>query len=124
MADLIAKRPYIAALDVAGPTRRLAVLADQERQYGSVPTFYLDTAEWFRLKGDAAAASLLLLSALELPTRDDETRQIVAFRLDRDRSFDRAVEFAEQLAAANAEFRPNVFEQTQQRGRADFQRHD
>ncbi len=106
MADLIAKRPYIAALDVAGPGRRLAVLTEQERQYGSVPTFYLDTAEWFRLKGDAATASLLLLSALELPTSDDETHQIVAFRLERDRSFDRAVELAEQLAAANAEFRP------------------
>jgi hypothetical protein len=106
MADLIAKRPYIAALDAARPATRLAVLAEQERQYGSVPTFYLDTAEWFRLKGDAATASLLLLSALDLPTSDDETRQIVAFRLERDRAFGRAVELAEQLAAANAEFRP------------------
>ena len=106
MADLIAKRPYITALDVAGPPRRLAVLIEQERQYGTVPAFYLDTAEWFRLKGDAATAALLLLSALELPTSDDETRQIVAFRLERDRSFDRAVELAEHLAAANAEFRP------------------
>ena len=106
MADLITKRPYIAALDIAGPDRRLVALAEQERQYGSVPAFYLDTAEWFRLKGDTTTASLLLLSALELPTSDDETRQIVAFRLERDRSFDRAVELAEHLAAANAEFRP------------------
>ena len=106
LANLIAKRPYIAALDAAGPARRLAVLADQERQFGTVPTFYLDTAEWFRTRGDTATASVLLLSALELPTSDDETRQIVAFRLERDRSFDRAVEIAEQLAAANAEFRP------------------
>lgn len=106
LADLIAKRPYIAALDLSGPAGRLAALAEQERRYGSVPTFYLDTAEWFRLKGDAATASLLLLSALELPTSDDETRQIVAFRLERDASLDRAVELAEQLAAANAEFRP------------------
>lgn len=106
MADLIARRPYIAALDAAGPDRRLAVLAEQERQYGSVPTFYLDAAEWFRLRGDTATAWLLLLSALELPTSDDETRQIVAFRLERDRAFDRAVELAQHLAAANAEFRP------------------
>lgn len=106
MADLIARRPYIAALDLAGPDKRLAVLAEQERQYGSVPTFYLDVAEWFRSKDDLATASLLLLSALELPTSDDETRQIVAFRLERDRSLDRAVELAEHLAAANAEFRP------------------
>lgn len=106
LENLIADRPYIAALDRSGPAKRIAVLAEQERQYGSVPTFYLDTAEWFRLKGDAVTASLLLLSALELPTSDDETRQIVAFRLERDRAFDRAVELAEHLAAANAEFRP------------------
>ena len=106
LADLIAKRSYIAALNNGAPAERFAVLLEQERQYGSVPTFYLDTAEWFRLKGDAATAALLLLSALELPTSDDETRQIVAFRLERDRAFDRAVELTEQLAAANAEFRP------------------
>jgi hypothetical protein len=47
-----------------------------------------------------------LFSALELPGSDDETRQIVAFRLERDQSFDRAVELAESLAAVNAEFRP------------------
>ena len=106
LADLSAKHPYMTALEVAGSANRLTVLAEQERQYGSVPAFYLDTAEWFRLKGDAATASQLLLSALELPTSDDETRQIVAFRLERDRAFDRSVELAEQLAAANAEFRP------------------
>ncbi|MGN7161182.1 VIT domain-containing protein [Sphingomonas sp. SAFR-052] len=106
MADLIAKRSYISALDAAAPARRLTVLAEQERQFGTVPTFYLDTAEWFRVKGDAATASSLLLSALELVTSDDETRQIVAFRLERDRAYDRAVELAEQLAAANATFRP------------------
>jgi hypothetical protein len=48
----------------------------------------------------------LLLSALELPLSDDETRQIVAFRLERDQSYDRAIELAEQWAAANSEFRP------------------
>ena len=106
LADLLADRPYIAALNAATPTTRLAVLAAQERSYGTVPTFYLDTAEWFRLHGDAPTAEQLLLSALDLPVSDDETRQIVAFRLERDRSHDRAVELAEQLAAANAEFRP------------------
>jgi hypothetical protein len=106
LADLIAKRPYIVALDAAAPAARLGVLSEQERAYGSVPSFYLDAAEWFRSKGDEATAGQLLLSALELPLSDDETRQIVAFRLERDRSHDRAIELAEQLAAANAEFRP------------------
>lgn len=106
LADLTAKRPYIVALASALPERRLAVLRDQERTYGSLPSFYLDAAEWFRLKGDTATAELLLMSALELPLTDDETRQIVAFRLERDRNWNRSVELNEQLAAANAVFRP------------------
>lgn len=106
LADLTANRPYIAALGAASPAARLTVLAEQERAYGSLPSFYLDAADWFRLKGDRVTADLLLLSALELPLSDDETRQIVVFRLERDGHWNRAVELAEHLAAANAEFRP------------------
>lgn len=106
LADLTAKRPYIAALASASTEDRLAVLRSQEQAYGALPSFYLDTAEWFRLKGDLATSNLLLLSALELPLSDDETRQIVAFRLERDKSYDRAVELTAQIAAANADFRP------------------
>ena len=106
LADLLSNRPYIAALNAAPSAQSLKVLGEQERAYGMVPTFYLDVAEWFRLKGDLPTADLLLLSALELPTSDDETRQIVAFRLERDKSYDRAVELTERLAAVNAEFRP------------------
>lgn len=106
LPDLLAKRPYLAVLDATAPAARLAALAEQESAYGGVPTFYPDVAEWFRLKGAQSVADLLLLSALELPASDDETRQIVAFRLERDGSYDRAAELSEELAAANAEFRP------------------
>ena len=106
LADLSPKRPYIAALAAAAPGDRLRVLAEQERAYGTTPAFYLDTADWFRGRGDAATAGALLLSALDLPLSDDETRQIVAFRLERDGAHDRAIELAEALAAANAGFRP------------------
>ncbi|RZI74481.1 MAG: hypothetical protein EOP13_08535 [Pseudomonas sp.] len=106
LGDLLATRPYLAALETAPAIDRLKVLGDMELAYAAVPTFYLDTAEWFRLKGDGRTAMSLLMSALELPTSDDETRQIVAFRLERDGAFDRAVELSSQLAAVNAEFRP------------------
>ena len=105
LENMLADRPYLAALDQAAPEGRLKVLAAQEDQFGMTPTFYLDSAEWFRLKGDRDLALALLLSALELPTSDDETRQIVAFRLERDGYFDRAVEMAERLALG-ASFRP------------------
>jgi hypothetical protein len=105
VANLLGDRPYLEALDKAKAGERLAVLAEQEATYGKMPGFYLDTAEWFRLKGDKATAALLLLSALELPNANDETRQIVAFRLERDQAYDRAIDLAERLAAGAA-FRP------------------
>ena len=106
LTDLTTKRPYIDALRAASPSARAEELKRQEAEYGTVPSFYLDTADWFRANGDTVTADLLLLSSLELPLSDDETRQIVAFRLERDGNWDRSVELAEGLAAANAEFRP------------------
>jgi hypothetical protein len=106
LADLLAKRPYIAALEEASPSDRLNVLRAQEQAYGELPGFYLDTSEWFRLQGEDVHANLLLLSSLELALTDDETRQIVAFRLERDKSFDRAIELLALLAASNDNFRP------------------
>ena len=105
LQTMLADRPYLTALNAAPDGQRLAVLAAQEAKFGTVPTFYLDTAEWFRLKGDAATARQLLLSALDLPGSDNETLQIVAFRLERDVDFDLAVQLAERLAAG-ATFRP------------------
>jgi hypothetical protein len=106
LADITSKRPYIEALETASSTSRMTVLRAQEKIFGALPGFYLDTAEWFKAKGDRATSDLLLLSALELPLSDDETVQIVAFRLERDKFYDRAVELSEHLAAANANFRP------------------
>lgn len=102
---MLADRPYLKALDAAPAGQRLAVLAAQEAEFGTLPAFYFDVAEWFRLKGDNDTARELLLSALELPESDDETLQIVAFRLERDGDYNHAVQLAERFAAA-AMFRP------------------
>lgn len=103
--DVLADKPYLAALDKAAPADRLHVLAGQEATFGTLPAFYLDTAEWFRLKGDLATAETLLYSALDLPVADDETRQIVAFRLQRDGRIDRAIAMLERIAVTT-DFRP------------------
>jgi hypothetical protein len=105
MADLLGERPYLAALTAAKPGRLESALAEQQLAYGTLPGFFLDSAEWFRLNGDLAMSHLLLLSALELPEADDETRQIVAFRLERDGELDRAIEL-DELIAAGSQFRP------------------
>jgi hypothetical protein len=105
IADVLSDQPYLKALNAATPDQRLQVLAAQEKTYGSLPAFYLETSEWFRLKGDHATAEELLYSALELPATDDETRQVVAFRLQRDGQLDRAINMLER-AAATTSFRP------------------
>jgi Vault protein inter-alpha-trypsin domain len=105
IADVLSDQPYLKALNAAASKDRLRTLADQEKIYGSLPAFYLETSEWFRLKGDGALAEALLLSALELPIADDETRQIVAFRLQRAGALDQAIRMLE-LIAISTDFRP------------------
>ncbi len=105
LEDVLSDKPYIKALSAAKPADRMKVFADQEKTFGGLTAFWLETAEWFRLKGDAATARTLMLSALELPMADDETRNIVAFRLQRDGDIDGAIKLLE-LMAATTEFRP------------------
>lgn len=103
VADLLSSGPYIKALDAASPDARDAVLRDQAKLYGNLSGFWLDVAEWYRAKGETAMATRLLLTALDATTADDETRQIVAFRLERDGQIDAAVTILERFAALNAE---------------------
>jgi hypothetical protein len=105
IADVLSDQPYLKALNGAAPDKRLQELAAQEKTFGSLPAFYLETSEWFRLKGDQLTAEQLLYSALELPAADDETRQVIAFRLQRDGQLDRAISMLER-AAATTTFRP------------------
>lgn len=103
VANLLSDGPYIKALDAAPAGAREAILFEQAKLYGTLPGFWLDVAEWYRSKEDDRMAARLLLTALDAPTADDETRQIVAFRLQRDGQLDHAVALLEQLAVTNAE---------------------
>lgn len=105
VADVLSDQPYLKALDAVAPDHRLATFVEQEKTFGQLPAFYFDTSEWFRLKGDASMARALLHSALDLPITDDETRLIVAFRMQRDGELDRAIAILERLAATTT-FRP------------------
>lgn len=99
LAETLSEQPYLAALEQAGNAVRTGRLAELETEYGDNPGFYLDTAEWFRLEGEPATAEALLLSALDAEGANDETLQIVAFRLERDGRYDRAVALLERYAA-------------------------
>jgi hypothetical protein len=93
-------RPYLAALDGAAPADRERVFAEQQARHGELPAFWLDVADWAFRKGRRAEAIQLVLSALELPTRNSETLSIVAERLMRYGEIDRAIWLYERLAAA------------------------
>jgi hypothetical protein len=95
-------RPYIAALDAAKGDK-LAVVAAQEKKYGSLPAFYLDMGEWFAAQGNKPEAARMAAAALELPTRNNDTLAIVAARLMRYGEVDRAIWLLEKLVEAEPE---------------------
>jgi hypothetical protein len=83
-------RPYLARLDKAGNEWERAL--DQEmKSHGALPVFWFDVAEWHWQKGRKEEARRAVESALDLPTRDNQTLAIVAARLLRYGSHDRAV---------------------------------
>jgi len=92
-------RPYLKALKAASARDRERVLAEQQRIHGSLPAFWLDVSEYYHRAGRREEALRLLLSALDLPTRDSETLAIVADRLMRYGETDHAVSLYERLAA-------------------------
>lgn len=98
-AEWDSDRPYVAALKAAPPERWEQVLAQQQAVHGALPAFWLDASEFYHRSGRRGEALRLLLSALELPTRDSETLGIVAERLIRWGDLDRAVALYERMAA-------------------------
>jgi hypothetical protein len=98
IAEWDVERPYIAALDAATPTTMEKVFAAQEREFGGLPAFYFDVAEWLRRQGREADAEEMLLSALELPVANEQTVAMVADRLQRHGGLERAVWLLERAA--------------------------
>ena len=93
-------RPYLAALEAASPAELDRVFAEQQREHGGLPAFWLDVADWAFRKGRRDEAVPLVLSALDLPTRNNQTLSIVADRLMRYGEIDRAIWLLERLLAA------------------------
>jgi hypothetical protein len=102
-ADWASDRPYIAALRAASPRNRDRVLAEQQAKHGALPAFWLDVSEHYHRLGRRDEARRLLLSALELPTRDSETLGIVAERLIRWGDLEAAIALYERMVAVDRE---------------------
>jgi tetratricopeptide (TPR) repeat protein len=99
-AQWASTRPYMKALRAAAAGDRERVLAEQQKMHGALPAFWFDVAELAWKSGRKEEARRLLLSALDLPTRNNETLAIVAERLFRYGEQDRAIEMFEAVAEA------------------------
>jgi len=93
-------RPYLQALAAASSADRDRVFAEQQREHGALPAFWLDVADWAWRSGRREDAIAWVLSALDLPTRNNQTLAIVADRLLRYGQTDRAIWLLERLLAA------------------------
>jgi tetratricopeptide (TPR) repeat protein len=98
-AEWASDRPYLVALRAARPKDRERVLAEQQARHGLLPAFWLDVSEYYRRAGAREEALRLLLSALELTTRDSETLGLVAERLIRWGDVDTAIALYERMVA-------------------------
>ncbi len=76
-------RPYLAALNAAGPAFFAVVYKQQEHEYGMLPAFYLDVAEFLFRRGQKSEAVDVLSNAFDLPSADIATLMILAERLMR-----------------------------------------
>ena len=102
-AKWASNRPYMAALRRASAGDLERVLAEQQKLHGALPAFWFDVAEHAWKSGRSEEARRLLLSALDLPTRNNETLAIVAERLFRYGEQDRAIEMFERVAEGEPE---------------------
>ncbi len=96
VAEWKADRPYLKKFDAAGAGWERAI--DQEmKTHGAIPLFWFDVAEWHWRKGRTDEARRAVESALDLPTRDNQTLAIVAGKLLRYGAHDRAIWLLERL---------------------------
>ncbi len=96
VADWNADRPYLDRLDKAGANFEAAIDKEMKEQ-GLIPLFWFDVAEWHWQAGRKEEARRAIEAALDLPTRDNQTLAIVASRLLRYGSHDRAIWLLEKL---------------------------
>jgi len=96
VADWNADRPYLDRLDKAGANYEAAIDKEMKEQ-GLIPLFWFDLAEWHWRAGRKEEARRSIEAALDVPTRDNQTLAIVAARLVRYGSHDRAIWLLERL---------------------------
>jgi hypothetical protein len=99
LAEWNPDRPYLKALGAARGEAFDKALAEQQAQYGALPAFYFDVAEWLNQRGRKAEALAMVMNVVELPTADTSTLALLALKLQRYGDVSRSVWVNEKLMA-------------------------
>jgi len=73
--------PYLRALKQAGKSKRLTVYLEQKKTFGDSPAYYLDCADFFFKKKQAALALQVLSNVAEMELDNPALLRILAHRL-------------------------------------------
>ena len=85
------ERPYLDKADGLCGDDLQGVYLGERKEYGSVPSFYLEMADVMEACGDLKGAIRTALTALELPTSNDDTLTAISKRLIRYGAIDEAI---------------------------------
>lgn len=89
--------PYLRSLEKAPPDDAYRVYLAEREAYRSSPSFYLDCADFFFRRGDAALGLRVLTSVAELRLEDPRLMRVLAHRLDQQDEFDLAADLFERV---------------------------
>jgi hypothetical protein len=99
LAEWDPDRPYLKALGAAPAGAFDQVFVKQQAEYGSLPAFYLDVAEWLNQRGRSAEAIAMVMNVVELPGADSSTLALLALKLQRYGDLSRSIWVNEKLMA-------------------------
>ena len=85
-------RPYLKALAAASDEDFEKTYRKQRKEYGDLPAFYLEVADYLHREGKTELAARRVLGALDLPSSNSQTMTVVASRLLTYGEFETAIE--------------------------------
>ncbi|MEM9487985.1 MAG: VIT domain-containing protein, partial [Myxococcota bacterium] len=89
--------PYVNALKQAPTAKRFAVYLAQRDRFGTSPAFYLDSADFFRQRGQRTTALQILSNLAELELENPALQRVLAHRLAQLDYLDLSIQMFEQV---------------------------
>lgn len=85
------ERPYIQVINQQPAPKQFAEYIQQREEFGELPAFYLDVADFFYHRGDSVIAMQVLSNLLEIPSRDGSLPRVLGYKLQEYNEQDAAI---------------------------------